>query len=239
MYKKHPDLIVPNDNMTIWRYLDFTKFVSLLDKQALFFCRADKMDDKFEGSHPKAELPIRTKNLESVFLKDVSEAFRLIREFTAVNCWHINRYESFAMWKLYLKSSEGIAIRSTFRRLRDSLKDKQHDIYIGKVQYIDYEKDIFLGLVLSPFVHKRKSFDHEKELRAIIQEMPKPGLYSEDKRPFENGLYVPVDLDLLINEIYLAPTSPPWIKELVESVSMKYGLKKKVRQSELDEPPIY
>jgi hypothetical protein len=241
MYKQHPSLVTPNDNMTIWRYMDFTKFVSLLDKQALFFCRADKIGDPFEGSYPKVNISRRAEIFkDKVPLEDVSKVYKLTREFTAVNCWHINRYESAAMWKLYLKSSEGIAIRSTFRRLRDSLKDKQHDIYIGKVQYIDYDKDKIPDDSISPFLHKRKSFEHEVELRAVIQEFIKgSNLLKDKKRPFEDGLYVPVDLDLLINEIYLAPTSPRWLQELMESVTAKYELKKKVYQSILDEKPIY
>ena len=31
--------------------MDFTKFVSLLDKSALFFARADRLDDPFEGAY--------------------------------------------------------------------------------------------------------------------------------------------------------------------------------------------
>ena len=41
MDEKNIDLVKPrNENVTIWRYMDFTKFASLLDKQALFFVRA-------------------------------------------------------------------------------------------------------------------------------------------------------------------------------------------------------
>lgn len=57
--------------------------------------------------------------------------------------------------------------------------------------------------------------------------------------PFDDGLYVAVNLDLLIREIYLAPTSPKWLYELVESVTRKYGYKKEICQSSLDEKPVY
>ena len=43
MYQEHPSFNPPSDNATLWRYMDFTKFVSLLDKSALFFVRADKL----------------------------------------------------------------------------------------------------------------------------------------------------------------------------------------------------
>ena len=32
--------------------MDFTKFVSLLEKRALFFARADQLGDPFEGAIP-------------------------------------------------------------------------------------------------------------------------------------------------------------------------------------------
>jgi len=31
----------PSPTDTLWRYLDFAKFISLLDESALYFCRAD------------------------------------------------------------------------------------------------------------------------------------------------------------------------------------------------------
>jgi len=65
MYKEHPCIEKPTDeNAKIWRYLDFAKFMSLLHRQALFFCRADKLSDPFEGSFSKANLELRRGNYE-------------------------------------------------------------------------------------------------------------------------------------------------------------------------------
>ncbi|KAF5417648.1 MAG: hypothetical protein C5S38_01290 [Candidatus Methanophagaceae archaeon] len=62
MYKEHPAFEKPSDeDIKIWRYIDFTKFVSLLDKKALFFARADRLSDSFEGSYLErfsASLPL-------------------------------------------------------------------------------------------------------------------------------------------------------------------------------------
>ena len=63
MYNEHPIFEKPdNENAKIWRYLDFTKFVSMLEKKALFFVRADKLGDQFEGSFSKANLELRPKS---------------------------------------------------------------------------------------------------------------------------------------------------------------------------------
>ena len=143
------------------------------------------------------------------------------------------------MWKLHLKSDEGIAIKSSFRRLRDCLKETECNVYIGKVQYIDYEKEDMPIEFLSPFFHKRKSFRHERELRACIQKFPRKGFSERSKRPFEDGVYVPVDVDKLIRGIYLAPQTPIWLVNLIKSVVIKYRLDKEVFPSSLDTTPIY
>lgn len=40
----------------VWRYMDFTKFVSLLDKRELWFTRADELNDPFEGTLSRMSL---------------------------------------------------------------------------------------------------------------------------------------------------------------------------------------
>ncbi len=49
MHKLHRDFELPENNPKIWRYMDFTKFMDMLDKESIFFTRSDKFDDKFEG----------------------------------------------------------------------------------------------------------------------------------------------------------------------------------------------
>jgi len=54
MYEKHPVFTPPPDeNIKIWRYMDFTKFLSFIDKETLFFTRVDQLEDKFEGRFAK------------------------------------------------------------------------------------------------------------------------------------------------------------------------------------------
>ncbi len=242
MYKEHPNLEKPkNEKARIWRYMDFTKFVSLLDKSALFFVRADKLPDPFEGSFPKTNVKLRPTIYKGIMppkeIKDLSEFYKQYVKLTFISCWHLNNYQSAAMWEKYFKTNNGIAIRSTFGRLKDSFKDyKEHDIYIGEVKYISYTKDLIPEGPLFPYFHKRRSFEHEKELRAVIQSFSykKTGEINWSKSPFNNRKpYISVDLDLLIDRIYLAPTCPEWQLELVGSVVSKYELNKQVIRSRL------
>ena len=58
-YKECDYLTTPTDEAILWRYMDFTKFVSLLDKQALFFASITSLEDPFEGSLPVANMNVR------------------------------------------------------------------------------------------------------------------------------------------------------------------------------------
>lgn len=59
MYKLHEAFNTPEERKKIWRYMDFTKFASMLEKKELFFARADKLGDPFEGSYPKENVQQR------------------------------------------------------------------------------------------------------------------------------------------------------------------------------------
>jgi len=247
MFQKHPEFEEPKDEETkIWRYLDFTKFVSYLDRRALFFTRADKLDDRYEGKFTDADIN-RWKDVLKIKRKtEKIEIFNGFRKVINISSWHINEYESAAMWKLYLTSKEGVAIQSTFKRLKDSFKEnKRDDIYIGFVKYIDYEKDsIPDGNIFNPFLYKRKSFEHEKELRAIImkfalaeQTKGKNILYVD---PEWIGNYVESDLIILIENIVVSPTAPEWFAELIGSIMNKFGLMDiEIKQSDLTKDPLY
>ena len=60
MYAEHPVFHTPDGDAVVWRYMDFTKFVSLLDRRALFFARAHKLGDPFEGTMTRANLEERS-----------------------------------------------------------------------------------------------------------------------------------------------------------------------------------
>jgi hypothetical protein len=47
-----------SEDLVIWRYMDFTKFVALLEARSLFFVRVAHLDDPFEGSFPVSQTPL-------------------------------------------------------------------------------------------------------------------------------------------------------------------------------------
>ena len=202
MYEPHPIFMQPEDEgVKVWRYMDFTKLVSCIDAQCLFFARADTFDDPFEGSYPKMNvtarkpvpigIPLDGHERYIKAMARLEEFNKKWPKFTAINCWHMNEHESAAMWKLYLKSNEGIAIQSTYRKLRLSLIDEEK-VFLGVVKYIDYEKEwIDAGNLFSPFVHKRRSFEHEREVRALVTKWPTDGKGMDpDRETISHGLKI-------------------------------------------------
>ena len=242
--QENPIFEKPSDpNVLIWRYMDFTKFIMMLEHGGLFFPRADLIGDPFEGAYSKGNVKLRPlvykdKGIPGKVFELFGKYIRWSRQWTMINCWHINSHESAAMWNLHAKTNEAIAIQSTYEKLRQELDE---DCFLGVVKYIDYETDwLPEGSALAPFIYKRKSYFHEQELRAIIQKIPIKGEgidYSTIQK--ENGIWKSVNLSNLINKVFVAPTSLPWFKELVEKVVIRFELKIDVVQSSLDEEPFF
>src|SRR5262245_39165365 len=96
----------PDPDVKIWRYMALSKFVWMIQKRALYFCRADLLGDPFEGHYTRI-----TSLSEDAFVASqmTDEVFRTIPESTwrenfrkilaevpdqklsmFVNCWHMN-----------------------------------------------------------------------------------------------------------------------------------------------------
>jgi hypothetical protein len=145
------------------------------------------------------------------------------------------------MWELYGKDNKGIAIQTTFRKLRDSLKK---NIWLSMVNYIDYENDE-IRIDLPPhafFWFKRNSFSYEKEVRALFlshEGSPDHDTISWDTPLLKAGKWVNVDLPVLIEKIYINPNAPSWHEGLVNKVNSTYGYSFPVTKSDLAKDPVY
>ncbi|ASQ10625.1 hypothetical protein CDO22_10890 [Sinorhizobium meliloti] len=236
VYVEHAKFREPSDDAKIWRYMDLAKLFSLLDSESLYFTRIDKFEDPFEGVIPPASIAALRQyastlppNERDKFLRGVeSIGTRLPIRLIGVNCWHLNDYESAAMWRLYLKSNEGVAIQSTHRKLKESLTCEEQ-VYVGQVEYIDYDIQGFsIDNIFNACLHKRASFAHERELRAVmLMEMEQ-----------SHGLNLRIDVRKLVERIYVAPSSDPWFADIVRRMVGRLGYDFEVLQSRLDDRPL-
>lgn len=228
MYGNNKNITLPEDPDTIvWKYLDLSKFLDLLLSQKLFMSRSDKFEDQYEGtfSEPTYEEIKKIAINNPEFLN----YYKTHREKVAVSSWHINEYESFAMWQIFTQNSEGLAIQSTVGRLQNAVNaEKNHKQYIGEVNYIDYKKEyIPFNDIFFPFLFKRKSFQYEREVRIISD-------VSESNIKLNDGLKINVDINQLIEKIYIHPKSENWYKNLVIELVSKLGFDFTIEKSDLE-----
>lgn len=233
------------------RYMDLTKFLSLLQSKQLFFCRLDRLEDPFEGSIPSLNKKLLEDWISDLERKkivgvgkenqvEVLEKYHLAqKQVTCVSCWNKYRVESMALWKIYSDSAKGIMILSSVERLERALKDSREEVRISEVQYRDYTREtIPVGNVYFPIIHKQRAYDYENEVRLIyeIEQAQIGKVFDWSKQPIEQGVRISADLDTLIEEIVVGPSAPDWYREMVIDLAEKYGLTSKVRPSELRRP---
>jgi len=223
MVEEHPAFEPPEDrDAPIWRFTDLAKFLSLLVRRDLYFHRADLQEDPFEGAIWKL-YGQDTKRVPDL----PSAARRWLDDGVFVNSWHCNAHESMAMWKIYGAEASGIALRSTYNRLIRSFEGAQAPIHVGVVRYQDFDErappqdDDWL-----PFMHKRKAYEYEQELRAVTT--------CGDEEA--TGVYVGVDLGELVERVVLAPGTPEWVLELARDLAGRYELEAPIEASEIDVP---
>lgn len=185
MYNKNKIIEkINHENIKIYRYIDFSELVDILESNRLFFPSAYNLSksDQFEGLIPKKlEKYLRDEKWNKYFIKNI-----------CINSWHINDGESDAMWKLYSKIDDGVAIQSTFKQLSKSINKSPKQIYIEKVKYIDDHntwtmKDGETLNVFIPFILKKKCFEYENELRALTlqKDLPDFAMLISDKMIYE------------------------------------------------------
>jgi hypothetical protein len=198
--------------------MDVSRFIDALKKGSLFFSRADRFQDPFEGAIPKAvydrvksrversldTLDERKKELEHLlsFCQELKKKF-------FVSCWHTSEYQSEAMWRLYARPGpvDTIAVRTKFKNLRETMPSF---VSFAPVHYGDPEHDQhtardFHEYILSILI-KRKSFEHEKEARFFFQNMDLSGYLGI--MPIEGikggtGFHVKVDLHGAVEQVYI------------------------------------
>ena len=239
----------PGDETPLWRYTDMAKFVSLLSSRSLFFARADKLGDPFEGSLPRAtrrdfvawmrtlERPATAPPIEGT-IASFMDHLRHMTRYTLINSWFRAEHESDAMWRLY-GGATGVAVHTTVGSLKNSL-GTDRSVYIGSISYVDYDTAVIpMGNAFWPYLHKRLAFQHEQEVRAVVVEFP-PSVgdrfdYSVDV--CEVGTRVPVDLGVLVAGIAVAPYAHDWFHEVVQDLVTHYDLDVEVRKSDIGQPP--
>jgi hypothetical protein len=245
---------------TVWRYLTFPKYISLLSYGALWFSKLNILEDEYEGSMPAiadAEMlagfqkfkehldPSLREQIDGLNKRNVKDG----RELTVASCWYLADSDSEKMWKEYSNLSEGVAIKSTVRSLSQHVFCDPRISHVGKVIYVDLEKYSMSHYEANQAHHraflKKLKFRHENELRIVTMNFKGPMCVNMDGSPltpdqyagagmnnFENrGLYVKTDLAQLIKATVLAPGASTWFELLVKRIARLSNISSPVESS--------
>ena len=252
----HPVLNTPQDNISIWRYMDIPSFIALLVNKSLTFVRFDLFEDGYEGKLPKMtalaiDANIRQKIKKGKLLPkywNLSEILNNGIRDTYINCWCKENHEMVHMWKIYSKEN-GVAIQTDYKNLKQSVNTEE-TVYPSEVSYVDFDNDIvnWKSNTLSFFTIKRQEYKSENEFRLIVSnpksvenELRCHNNPNKITRSIRESLYMKtpvimcsVDPSILISKIYVSPYAPPWYYNLIVDIMKKFDLQEKeVIQSEL------
>jgi len=174
------------------RYTTLDALVHTFRNRQLRLTRVDKFHDPFEGSVPKRQVddqvPIFS-NRKEVQMMGVAGYYpsmsmppqRHLDPWTEMtlrrraktrsahaSCWTAG-HESEAMWRLYCRNGEpegqGVALQSTLGKIEASVAC--HDLFVSPIRYRYYHEGDAFDDEIDPFMHKRKGFAYEGEVRLL------------------------------------------------------------------------
>jgi hypothetical protein len=218
-----------DESQKLWRYMDLSKFVSLLEKKALWLARADTFRDKHEGRFPEDMRKTIEKAYEnfddddSSVVKDADDFQDYLRKNTFISCWHKNFDENMVMWEIYGRDTNALAIQTTVESMKDSLDSSKlfgHSLILKNVTYQPADKIVDVLPYEECFFIKRPHFSFEKEVRISLDTYSR--INPTKNTPY--GYHLPVLINGFIEKILIHPDSPDWFMEVIESITKKYEI---------------
>ena len=222
------------DDTELWKYMDLPKFLSLLSTGELWLARSNTLKDKREGSFSKEMKEELNKIYESLkpekeigsndSIKSASDYEQYVKNNAYFTCWHKNIYDNMVMWEIYGKSENSVAIKTNSSKLKNAfnLEDVMKfslEVALDEVEYIDSNSLLSIQSSRQPFFVKRPHFSFEKEVRLYIRSRAH---HSNEDAPF--GYKIPVDLEVLIEGVYVHPDAEDWFFNAIVDLVKTYGI---------------
>ncbi len=237
--KNYIDIGKQEYSKNIYRVFAIDRLIEMFEEEENALVKPELWDDPFENFI--LNIPIRHKNGK------VSKS--TLRKRGYGQCWTLN-IESDAMWRIYSPDKNGVKIRTTIRKLFQSLYSAQTSYariscFIGKVKYYS-KKEIeqlvsdriavrnqFNGSIgqARSLLFKRKAFKHEKEIRLI---------YLDPHNQSNSNVYLyPCDPLSLIDRITFDPRMSPRVYNIYKKHLKGIGYQGTLVQSSLYRPPRF
>lgn len=204
----------------LWKYGDYHKFSQLFLEKTLYFRRADKLPDIFEGRFTAANQKRRSDMFGPAFedlglgndasILDIQESHRV---WTFLNCWHKNEKENPRMWREYTKTSESIVLITNLESLACATYGKCRG---AEVHYVGENKPLPELHSLAALVHKRKVLYYfENEFRLLYELRPEESIFSDREEDFFR--LISMDSINFVHEVRFHPLATPEFKAKVRA----------------------
>ncbi len=119
------------------------------------------------------------------------------------------------MRRLYCGDGSGIAVRTTYQKLFDSIRNERLT-FIGMIRYLDFKTEgyPFLRNMLDLAMHKRVEFSYETEVR-IVKCL---GAEWDRAKPAPSHVECPWSCSTVAESIYVHPEADQYYDEAVQAV---------------------
>jgi hypothetical protein len=230
-------LDVENLDTPIYRIFPTARLLQTVKSRNLVLVRPKLWEDPFENFLLQVRVEVDGGVISIADLHD--------RYFG--QCWTMNE-ETDAMWRIYSPTSTGLKVRTTVRRLFDSLYGQNATkpelaLFLGLVRYIPEQqfgsilgnRDIARTLLLDAtginqvrtLLLKRYEFSHEAEVRIVFREVKPRYNVGLDIRTFD------IDPNKLFEEVVLDPRAKKLTATRLERSLRRAGYAGTIRQSDL------
>ena len=226
-----PDRLPEDMETIVWRYMDDWKFIDFIKKQSLYLCRGDKLQDRYEGTYSRQQLMDEDRwygdmGLAHLISQKKKEREENRRKFY-INSWCMYNDDLDLMWKSYTKVCHAVAVQSRVAKLVTICdSDKAvgfRPLCVSTIEYFRHREGEFINHFASgfdAFTHKDYHFELDKEIRIIHM-----ANWAINQGQTPEGIFLPVDLSLMIERVVLSPGSTSKDAEAIRDLLNKFGLK--------------
>jgi hypothetical protein len=188
----------------IYRIISLERLLELFSTEKNTLAKPEKWEDTFENFILKSKVQLLSGEVVEYN----------IHERIYGQCWTLHN-ASDAMWRIYSPNKDGLRIRTTVRRLLESIYEAHPRLpeakcCLGKVEYLtqnglmEYANNTFddsgisVENIFRSLLIKRKAFKHEAEVRLLYD--------AWDENSSVNKLYIyKIDPHNLISQIMIDP----------------------------------
>ncbi len=229
----------------VWRYLQADALFFTLLNATLRFTQVAEFQDHWEGLISSASRRRQTEIDEGIAshsgIPSPPQAFDHFENFNKymnyVSSWSLNTPDKMLMWQAFTQGNDGIAIEVDLIEICQQLTSRVDAGEIGLIDYANLEEVPAKSLHWrEELFRKRPAFEHEKEVRIVIDHMfnGKSGTFQYSDFPKHH--FEPIDLSS-IKAIQVHPYSTTELENSLINLVEKLALDIPVTRSTIADFP--